>query len=117
MVRRSARSNMPIAAVETISRSCGSSFISWMKPWPLFGAEQALGRQLDVLEEQLRGVGPVHAELVQLAAAAKARRVVGLDHHQRGALGALRGIGLRDDPMIRLACWPLVMKVFEPFST
>ncbi len=40
---------------------------------------------------------PVHAELFELAAAAEARRVVGLDHHQRGALGALGGIGLGDD--------------------
>ena len=59
---------------------------------PFLGAEQALGRQLHVLEEQFRGVGGIHAELLELAAAAEARRVVGLDHQQRGALGA----GFRD---------------------
>src|SRR5437868_3122115 len=33
---------------------------------PFFATEQALGRQLHVLEEQLRGVGPVEAELGEL---------------------------------------------------
>ena len=36
------------------------------------GAEQAFRRQRHVLEEQFRGVGGIHAELLQLAAAAKA---------------------------------------------
>ena len=52
------------------------------------GAEQTFGRQRDVLEEQFRRVGGIHAELLQLAAAPEAWRIVGLDHHQRDALGA-----------------------------
>ena len=63
----------------------------------LLGAEQAFGRQLHVLEEQFGGVGGVQAELLELAAAAEAWRVVGLDHHQRDALGARLRIGLGDD--------------------
>ena len=64
---------------------------------PFFGAEQASCRQLHVLEEQFRRIGPIHAELFQLAAAAEALRIVGLDHHQRGALGARLRIGLGHD--------------------
>ena len=78
-------------------RSCGSSFMSCLKPCPSSSAEQVLGRQRHVLEEQLRGVGLVVAELLQPAAAAEARRVGGLHHHQRDALGALPRIGLGDD--------------------
>ena len=58
---------------------------------PLLGAEQALGRQPHVLEEQFRGVGGILTELLELAAAAEAGRLVGLDHHERDALGALLG--------------------------
>ena len=61
------------------------------------GAEQVLRRQLDVVEEQLGGVGGIEAELLELAAAAEARRIVGLDHHQRDAFGARARIGLGDD--------------------
>ena len=60
-------------------------------------AEQVLGRQRDILEEQLRGVGGIEAELLELAAAAETRRVGGFHHHQRDALGALLRIGLGDD--------------------
>ena len=69
--------------------------MSWAKPWP-FGAQQVFRRQLEVLEEQLGGVGGVEAELPELAAAAEARRVVGLHHHQRDALGARARIDLGD---------------------
>ena len=80
----------------TISRSCGRSFMSWTKPCPSSVPSRLFGRQLHVLEEQLRRVGRIHPELLELAAAAEARRIVGLDHHQRDALGALRRIGLGD---------------------
>src|SRR5262249_31434572 len=60
------------------------------------GTQQVFRGQLDVLEEQLRGVGSIEAELLELAAAAKARRVVGLDHDQRDALGTGARIGLGD---------------------
>ena len=43
---------------------------------------------MHVLEKQLGGVGRIHAELFQLAPAAEALRVVGLDHKKRGALRA-----------------------------
>ncbi len=64
---------------------------------PFFGAEQARCRQLHVLEEQFGGVGGIHAELLELAAAPEALRIVGLDHEQRDALGAGLRIGLGDD--------------------
>ena len=48
------------------------------------GAEQAFGGKLHVLEEQFGGIGPIEAKLLELAAAAKAWRIAGLDHHQRG---------------------------------
>ena len=62
----------------------------------LLRSEQVLRRQPHVLEEQLGGVGGIHAELLELAAAAEAGRVVGFHHHQRDALGARARIGLGD---------------------
>ena len=83
---------------------------------PFLGAEQALGRQLHVLEEQLRGVGGIHAELLELAAAAEACASSVSTTNSEMPLAPAFGSVLATT-MIRLACWPLVMKVFEPLST
>ena len=64
-------------------------------------AEQVLGRHRHLVEEQLRGVLRLHADLVEVAAAAEARRgvtspsgSVGLDEQQRHPLGAIGAAGL-----------------------
>ena len=56
------------------------------------------------------------AQLLELAAAAEARRVVGLHHDSETPLAPRLGSVLATTT-IRLACWPLVMKVFEPLMT
>ena len=88
MVSASARSIIATAWTATIRRSCGRSLHQLDEALALLGAEQVFGRQRHVVEEQLRRVRRIHAELLELAAAAEAWRVVGLDHHQRDALGA-----------------------------
>ena len=90
-----AASMAAIAWMAITSRSCGSCCMSWMKPVPS-AAEQVVGRHAHVVEEQLRGVLRLHADLLEIAAALEASRL-GLDHDQRGALGAELGIGLGDD--------------------
>src|SRR6476619_3079925 len=58
--------------------------------------------QADVVEEQLRGVGLLLADLVELAAPAEALHAR-LDHEQRDALGALGGVGAGGhDDQVRL---------------
>src|SRR5262249_1945979 len=47
------------------------------EPLAFVPAEQALRRQFHVLEEQLRSVGGVEAKLLELPAAAEARRILG----------------------------------------
>ena len=69
-----------------------------------------------LLDEQVRSVGGIHAELLQLAAAAEAGRVVGFDDHQRGALGALFGIGLGDDDD-EIGVLSIGDEGFEPLTT
>src|SRR5262249_57223349 len=59
--------------------------------------EQVLRRQLYLLEEQFGGVRGIEPELLKLAAAAKAGRILGFHHHQRHALGPRARIGLRND--------------------
>src|SRR5262249_21370559 len=59
--------------------------------------EQVLRRQLYLLEEQFGGVCGIEPELLKLAAAAKAGRILGFHHHQRHALGPRARIGLRND--------------------
>ncbi len=81
------------------------------------GAEQVLGRQRDVVEEQFRRVGGIEAELLELAAAAKAlgarrSRPPSATRPWRPAFGSVLAT-----TMMRLACWPLVMKVLEPLRT
>ncbi|SPA54634.1 protein of unknown function [Cupriavidus taiwanensis] len=56
-------------------------------------AEQVASRHPDVVEEQFGGVLGVHADLLQLAAAAEAL-AIGFDHDQADALGAGRRVGL-----------------------
>src|SRR5215813_2795613 len=58
-------------------------------------AQQVVGRHADIVEEQLRRVLRLHADLLEIAAALEARRG-GLDGDQRRALGAELGIGLGD---------------------
>ena len=67
-------------------------------------AEQAVGGQLHLVEEQFRRVVAVKPDLVEVAAAAEAF-VAGLDQEQRNALGAafLGGAGGDDDQVGRLA--------------
>ena len=72
------------------SRSCGSQFIMWMKPWLSSPIRLAPGTRTFV-EEELGGVGLVLADLVELASAAEALHA-GLDPEQRDAASAL---GLR----------------------
>ena len=79
----------------------------------LDAAEEVLRRHGHVVEEELGGVGGLQADLVELAAAAEAGGAVGLDGEEADALGASRGSVLAATRM-RLACWPLVMKIFEP---
>ena len=68
-------------------------------------AEQVGRRHAHVIEEQLRRVVRLEPDLVEVAAALEAFDLVGLDHDQRGALGALRRIGLghHDDQVGKLA--------------
>ena len=54
-----------------------------------------IGRHAHVLEEQLRRVLRLHADLLEIAAALETF-ALRLDGDQRGALGAERGIGLGD---------------------
>jgi hypothetical protein len=77
-------------------------------------AEEVLRRDDDVLEDELGGVLRVHADLLELAAAAEAGHVA-LDDEQADA-GMLRGrVGLRDDD--DTSEWmPFVMNVFVPLS-
>ena len=58
-------------------------------------AQQIVGRHADIVEEQLRRVLRLHADLLEIAAALEAlgRR---LDGDQRRALGAELGVGLGD---------------------
>ena len=60
-------------------------------------AEQIGRRHAHVVEEQLRRVVRLQADLVEVAAALETFDLVGLDDDQRGALGALRRVGLGDD--------------------
>ena len=64
---------------------------------PFLVAEQVGGRHAHVVEEQLRRVVGLQADLVEVAAALEALDLVGLDDDQRRALGALRRVGLGDD--------------------
>ncbi|MNT26397.1 hypothetical protein D3C72_1619680 [compost metagenome] len=52
---------------------------------------------MHVVEEQLGGVLRLHADLVEHAAHAVALAALGLDDEDRGALGALRRVGLGHD--------------------
>ena len=61
------------------------------------GAEQAVGGHTHFVEEQLGGVVALQANLVEIAATAEAFHLVGLDHEERGALGACGWIGLGDN--------------------
>ncbi|KIU01529.1 hypothetical protein QU38_01155, partial [Staphylococcus aureus] len=67
----------------------------------LLGAEQVLRRHDRVLEEQLRGVAGLQADLVEVAAAAEAVVAGGLQHQQRQALGAGAASARHDDHEIR----------------
>ena len=60
----------------------------------LIEAQQVVGGDPDVVEEQLGGVGCILAQLFQPAAAPEALRLLGLDHQQRDALGAEARVGL-----------------------
>jgi hypothetical protein len=64
---------------------------------PLGGPEQAAGRHAAVVEEHLRRVPAVLADLVEHAAHAVAGKALRLDHDDRDALGTLGRIGLRDE--------------------
>ena len=87
-----------------------------MKPAAL-DAEQVLGRQRQSSKNSSEVSADSMPDLLELAAAAEARRFVGLDHHQRDALGAARVGSVLATTTIRLASWPLVMNVFEPLRT
>jgi hypothetical protein len=99
-----------------ISRSCGSCSISWKKPCPSLAAQQVGRRHAHVVEEQLRGVLRLQPTLSSLRPRRKPCGLVGLDQQQRDALGAASRSVLQTT-MIRLACWPLVMKVLAPLMT
>ena len=60
-------------------------------------AEQVGGRHLDVVEEQLRRVLRLEAELLQVATAAEALGLGGFDDDQRDAARLLLRVGLGDD--------------------
>ena len=79
------------------SRSCGNCCISCTKPCPSSCAEQVLGRQRTSLKNSSEVSSAFSPILSSLRPRAEARRLVGLDHHQRDALGAARRVGLGDD--------------------
>ena len=58
--------------------------------------QQVGGRNKHIVKEQLRGVLRVHAQLVEIAAAAEALHLIGFDHEQRHALCTLVLVGLAD---------------------
>ena len=60
------------------------------------GAQDVFFRDLDVIEEQLAGIGAAHAELVELVAAAEAFPVA-LDDEGGDAVGAFFQVGLGVD--------------------
>jgi hypothetical protein len=70
--------------------------MSWMKAHALLPAQQVGRRHHHVVEEQLRGVLRIHAQLVKVAAPAETLHLIGLDDHQRHALRALVLVGLAD---------------------
>ena len=71
--------------------------MSWKKPWPSSVRQQVGGRHLDIVEEQFRRVLRLQAELLQVAAAAEALGLGGLDDDQRDAARLLLRVGLGDD--------------------
>ena len=95
---------------EALARQLGHQLVEALA---LLRAEQIVGRHPDVVEEQLRRVLRIEADLVELPAAAEALDLVGLDDEQRDALGALAGSVLATTT-IRSAIWPLEMKVLAP---
>jgi hypothetical protein len=76
-------------------------------------AEHFIGADAHVVEEQLAGVGRMHADLFQIAAALEAgqrgRRAVNSVVPLPPAFGSVL-VASTTTP----ACWPLVMKVLEP---
>ncbi len=83
----------------------------------LDAADDVLGRNLHVIEEEFGGVVALHADLVEVATALEALGSVGFDDDQatcpwRPAVGSVLAT-----TMMKLASWPLVMKVLEPLTT
>jgi hypothetical protein len=98
------------------SRSCGSCCHQLVEALPGLRPDQVLGRDADVVEEELGGVVALHADLVEVAPAAEALRVVGLHDEQGVPLAPWLGSVLATT-MMKLAVWPLVMKVLDPLTT
>ena len=107
---------MPIELVATIIRSCGRSRISWTKPWPSSVPSSASAGSF----ASSKNSSDVSAQSMPSFFSFLPRRKPGVSSVSTTIsevpLAPLVGSVLATT-MIRLACWPLVMKVFEPFST
>jgi len=79
------------------------------------GSETGVAGKLDILEEQLRRVLRVHAELFEIAALGEAGKAA-IDKKKSDPFRAEVG-SVFATTITRSAFWPLVMKVFEPLRT
>ena len=78
--------------------------------------QQAIAGHAHVVEEQLGGVLGLQAHLVEHAADAVARQVLGFDHEDGQSAPRSSAVGAHHQHH-RPASQPLVMKIFEPLTT
>ena len=116
MVRASARSMVAMPWTAMFRRSCGSWLISWKKPWP----SPSPSRLLVGTRTSLKNSSEVSAASMPSLSRLRPRS-------KPGALSVSTRISevprapwvgsVLQTTMIRLAVWPLVMKVLEPLMT